>query len=77
MSFPEIKSWDAITWLYNAACVEHRFSFLPRRCLESKRMIWFKFAYKLIIFHVDDNFVGWHYEKWIDPKEYVMLRLKM
>jgi hypothetical protein len=54
---------------------ELRWSFLPRKCFYTKRLLWFKRAYMgtSILTGPGDSIFDY---RWIDQKEYIFLKIK-
>jgi hypothetical protein len=54
---------------------ELRWSFLPRKCFYTKRLLWFKRAYMGTSMLTGPGDPIFDY-RWIDQKEYIFLKIK-
>ena len=54
---------------------ELRWSFLPRKCFYTKRLLWFKRAYMGTSMLTGPGDPIFDY-RWVDQKEYIILKIK-
>ena len=62
-------------WLKNAE-VKLKFCFLPRKCYDTDKQLWFKYAYRTRnTWRVEDN-MFLHHDRWYSKDEFLIMRLK-
>jgi hypothetical protein len=66
---------NSIMWFKNAE-IKLKFCFLPKRCYDTNKLLWFKYAYRTRnTWRVEDTLLI-HDDRWYTKNEFVMMRLK-
>lgn len=72
--YAEYEEVSREEWERKTRAWSYRFSFIPRRCMETGKLLWLKHAYrgrKIRIYDMD----AFIYDKWMCREEFVKLRL--
>ena len=62
-------------WLKNAE-VKLKFCFLPKKCFNTDKLLWFKYAYRTRNTYRVENDILLHDDRWYSTNEFIIMRLK-
>lgn len=74
-SYSSFDEMNTFIWFKNAE-IKLKFCFLPRKCFETDKTLWFKYAYRTRnSWRVEDNLFI-HDDRWYSRNEFIIMRLK-